>query len=112
MGKHEDDSPDTVEFNVIEEDGPQALPVNREEPDYSITVNSVDDALAQIKQGKVPEPALVRGLIVSVVAFIAALTGKAVGLEWVDPFLEIYAVGAPVALAWWIRRHVTPVKKT
>lgn len=60
---------------------------------------------------RVPEPAVIRGVIVSIVALVAILTGKTLDISWVDPALVIYAAVAPVALSLWIRRHVTPVKK-
>ncbi|QLF84432.1 hypothetical protein SEA_TOPANGA_29 [Mycobacterium phage Topanga] len=70
-----------------------------------LTDEEVDEAKA-----KTPEPALVRGGIMAVVGLIAYILGTQIDTAWVDPVVDIYAVAAPVALAWWIRRNVTPVK--
>lgn len=61
------------------------------------------------------EPLLNRGLIV---ALASAAIGIAVaaGVPIPDALREaiLYAVGvaAPLALAWWARRHVTPTPRT
>ncbi|AFU20656.1 minor tail protein [Mycobacterium phage Chupacabra] len=60
---------------------------------------------------KTPEPALIRGGIMAVVGLVAYIVGAQIDTAWVDPVVDIYAVAAPVALAWWIRRNVTPVGK-
>lgn len=59
---------------------------------------------------KIPEPALVRGLIVSAVSFVGAIVGRQFGADWIDPLMDIYLVVGPIGLAWWIRRHVSPAK--
>ncbi|AHJ88688.1 minor tail protein [Mycobacterium phage RhynO] len=70
-----------------------------------LTDEEVDEA-----RSKTPEPALVRGGIMAVVGLAAYILGTQIDTAWVDPVVDIYAVAAPVALAWWIRRNVTPVK--
>ncbi|AFQ97338.1 minor tail protein [Mycobacterium phage Rebeuca] len=70
-----------------------------------LTDEEVEDA-----KTKTPEPALIRGGIMAVVGLIAYILGTQIDTAWVDPVVDIYAVAAPVALAWWIRRNVTPVK--
>jgi hypothetical protein len=61
--------------------------------------------------GKTPEPAVVRGLIVAAAGLVGAIVGKTFDLSWVDQAVELYAAVAPVGLAFWIRLHVTPVPK-
>lgn len=58
-----------------------------------------------------PEPAVVRGLILSVVSIAGYALGKSFNVEWVDEAMSVYAVLAPVGLAFWVRRHVTPAPK-
>lgn len=54
---------------------------------------------------------MVRGGIVAALGFVSAVIGRQVGADWVDPFMDLYVIVAPVGLAWWIRRNVTPVTK-
>ncbi|MGW6624197.1 hypothetical protein ACWF99_23470 [Nocardia sp. NPDC055002] len=59
---------------------------------------------------KVPEPVVVRGAILAVVALVGAITGKALDISWLDEALAVYAVTAPVVLSLWARLYVSPVK--
>ncbi|AVO22429.1 hypothetical protein SEA_POOMPHA_28 [Mycobacterium phage Poompha] len=70
-----------------------------------LTDEEVEDA-----KTKTPEPALIRGAIMAVVGLAAYILGAQIDTAWVDPVVDIYAVAAPIGLAWWIRRNVTPVK--
>ncbi len=90
---------DTEPMLPIEFDGPPWL-VNREE--------EVREAIDGLKEGKVPEPALVRGAIIAAVGLVGAVVGHQLDVSWVDPAMEVYAVSAPVVLGWWIRRNVSP----
>ncbi|MGW1740042.1 hypothetical protein ACWCPQ_14660 [Nocardia sp. NPDC001965] len=60
---------------------------------------------------KPPEPAVVRGFLVALLGLIGAVVGKQLDASWIDDFLTVYMVVAPLGLAWWIRRHVTPFKR-
>ena len=60
---------------------------------------------------KVPEPAVVRGVIATVVPLAGLIVGKTLDLAWVDPALAVYAVVVPLALGLLIRRKVTPVRR-
>lgn len=80
--------------------GPQELPVNR-----------ADAESVEATASKVPEPALIRAFLVAAVGLVGAVVGKQLDLAWIDPAITVYAVSAPIALGWWIRRHVSPVPK-
>ncbi len=96
---------DTHEFDPVTEDGaPWANPVNRHDDD------PVDTGI-ETPEPKVPEPALVRGAVAAVIGLIGYILGKQIDGVVVDQIMDIYAVAAPLALAWWIRSRVTPVKK-
>ncbi|AEK07395.1 hypothetical protein ROCKSTAR_29 [Mycobacterium phage Rockstar] len=71
----------------------------------------ISDEEVEAARKKVPEPALVRGGIMAIVGLIAFVLGKQIDTAWVEPLMDVYVVGAPLALAWWIRRNVTPVGK-
>lgn len=92
---------DTVPFNALTDDDFPWV-VNREDHDVTEPTEPTP---------KIPEPALVRAVIVSGIGLASAVVGKAFGADWVDPFIEFYALVAPIGLGFWIRHHVTPVKK-
>ncbi|AXC37654.1 minor tail protein [Mycobacterium phage Grum1] len=71
----------------------------------------ISDEEVEAARKKVPEPALVRGGIMAVVGLVAFILGKQIDTAWVEPVMDMYVVAAPLALAWWIRRNVTPVGK-
>ncbi|AZS12000.1 minor tail protein [Mycobacterium phage Zetzy] len=71
----------------------------------------ISDEEVEAARKKVPEPALVRGGIMAVVGLVAFILGKQIDTTWVEPVMDVYVVAAPLALAWWIRRNVTPVGK-
>lgn len=60
---------------------------------------------------KVPEPAVVRGVLAAVAPLAGLIIGHQLDLSWIDQAVAAYAVIAPVALGFWIRSKVTPVKK-
>lgn len=60
---------------------------------------------------RIPEPAVLRGVVATAVPLIGLIVGKTLDLSWVDPAIAVYAVAAPMALSFWIRSKVTPVKK-
>lgn len=95
---------DTVPFDVIKEDSGLPQVVNRED-----TVKAPE--LPAEAQGKVLEPALIRGGILAVAGLVSSIVGHQLDLDWVEPFISLYVFVAPIGLAWWIRRHVTPNKK-
>lgn len=92
---------DTVPFAVIDDD--PTWVVNRED-------NPPVELPAEVK-GKVPEPALIRGVLVAGVGFVSAVVGRQLGADWIDPLIALYVVVAPIGLSLWIRRHVSPVPK-
>lgn len=103
-----------------ENSSPADLPVNRDEPSPTF---ELPDALTKhlgwdidgdgdtegIEQN-VPEPAVLRGAVATIVGLVGAITGKALHLDWIDQAIAAYAVCAPLVLSFWIRRHVSPAK--
>ncbi|AIS73703.1 hypothetical protein SEA_PANAMAXUS_29 [Mycobacterium phage Panamaxus] len=71
----------------------------------------ISDEEVEDARKRVPEPALVRGGIMAVVGLVAFVLGKQIDTAWVEPVMDVYVIAAPLALAWWIRRNVTPAGK-
>lgn len=71
-------------------------------------MNTVDKTTADEIKRRVPEPALIRGAVVAIVSLIGVVLGKQLDVSWIDPVLSFYTVVMPLALGWWIRRHVSP----
>ncbi|WP_067532117.1 hypothetical protein [Nocardia crassostreae] len=59
---------------------------------------------------RVPEPALVRSVLVAITGVIAFVLGREVGSEWIDAALTIYGLLTPVIAGALIRPAVTPVQ--
>lgn len=92
------DPDDTVPFPPFtDEELPVSLPVNRE-----------DNMAETAPPSRVPEPALIRGAVVSVLALVGVVLGKTFDVAVVDDYLEVYAVVVPLVTAWLIRRKVSP----
>ncbi|WP_278261154.1 hypothetical protein [Nocardia sp. AG03] len=58
---------------------------------------------------KVPEPALVRSVLVAITGVIAYLLGREVDTAWVETLLTLYGLATPVIAGAIIRPAVTPV---
>lgn len=63
-----------------------------------------------MKRG-LPEPALVRGLLVAITGVIAYLVGHEVDTSWIEAVLTIYTLATPFVAGILIRPAVTPVAK-
>lgn len=100
-----DSTEDTVPMPVIDDGPPWAI--NREDLGWDI---DGDGEINEI-EAKVPEPALLRGVIVAGAGLVAAVVGKSFDLAWIDETIGAYIVAAPLVLAWWIRRNVSPTGK-
>ncbi|WP_336086213.1 hypothetical protein [Nocardia sp. SSK8] len=61
---------------------------------------------------KVPEPALVRSVLVAITGVIAYLLGREVDTAWVETLLTLYGLATPVIAGAIIRPAVTPVTAT
>lgn len=59
---------------------------------------------------RVPEPALIRSILVAVTGIIALVVGKAIDVTWVDSVVTVYAALTPIIAGVLIRSAVTPVK--
>ena len=73
-----------------------------------LVVDEDDDP--EVKE-KIPEPVLVRAVLLALVGLAGAVAGKEFDVSWVDSAVTLYAVAAPLALGFWARRHVTPLPK-
>ncbi|QDH92980.1 membrane protein [Mycobacterium phage Stephig9] len=62
-------------------------------------------------EANVPEPLVLRGLILTVLGLVGAVIGKQLDVSWIDQAITAYALVAPIGLSLWARRHVSPVKK-
>lgn len=58
---------------------------------------------------RLPEPALVRSVGVTITAVAAYLLGREVSIEWVETLTTLYALAAPLIAGALIRPAVTPV---
>ncbi|MFC4123713.1 hypothetical protein [Nocardia rhizosphaerae] len=58
---------------------------------------------------KVPEPALVRSVLVAVTGVVAFVIGREVDQAWVETLLTLYGLATPVIAGAAIRPAVTPV---
>ncbi|CAM3953846.1 hypothetical protein NONI108955_01280 [Nocardia ninae] len=61
---------------------------------------------------KLPEPALVRSVLVTLTAVAAYLLNRQVDTSWVEPLLTLYTLVAPLIAGLLIRHAVRPVKPT
>ncbi|MFD6392815.1 hypothetical protein ACWF9G_03895 [Nocardia sp. NPDC055029] len=59
--------------------------------------------------GKVPEPALIRSVLVAITGVVAFLIGREVDTAWVETLLTLYGLATPVIAGAVIRPAVTPV---
>ncbi|MGW6423503.1 hypothetical protein ACWF82_12570 [Nocardia sp. NPDC055053] len=59
--------------------------------------------------GKVPEPALIRSVLVAITGVVAFLIGREVDTVWVETLLTLYGLATPVIAGAVIRPAVTPV---
>lgn len=60
---------------------------------------------------RMPEPALVRALLVTITAVIAYFVGHAIDVSWIESVVTIYALVSSMVAAAFIRPAVTPVSK-
>ncbi|QLY30840.1 hypothetical protein [Nocardia huaxiensis] len=58
---------------------------------------------------KVPEPALVRSVLVAITGVAAYLLGRQVNTDWVEAALTLYGLLTPVLAGALIRPAVTPL---
>lgn len=59
-------------------------------------------------EGRVPEPALVRGFLVLITAIIAQAIGHNIDVTWIEWAMNIYTLGTGLVAAVLIRPKVTP----
>lgn len=69
-----------------------------------------DGEIAGVEQ-HVPEPLVLRGLLLTVLGLVGYIFGKTLDVTWVEHAVAAYAGVAPIILSFWARRHVSPVKQ-
>lgn len=60
---------------------------------------------------RLPEPALIRGVLVAITGVIAYLFGRQIDTSWIDAALTIYSLLTPIIAGVLIRPAVVPVSK-
>ncbi|MRH86190.1 hypothetical protein GFY24_01700 [Nocardia sp. SYP-A9097] len=60
---------------------------------------------------RVPEPALVRSVLVAITGLAAYFLGHQVSTDWIDAVLTLYGLLTPVIAGAIIRPAVTPVQR-
>lgn len=60
---------------------------------------------------RIPEPALIRSVLVAITAVAAFVVGHAVDVSWIESVVNIYAMLSAVLAGVLIRPAVTPVSK-
>lgn len=58
---------------------------------------------------RVPEPALIRGVLVTITAVVAFVVGHSFDVAWIDVVVNVYAVVSALVASVLIRQKVTPV---
>lgn len=61
---------------------------------------------------KIPEPALVRSVLVAITGVLAYLLGRQIGTDWIEAVLTLYGLLTPVIAGAFIRPAVTPITRT
>jgi hypothetical protein len=59
---------------------------------------------------RIPEPALIRSILVAVTGVIALLVGQQSDTSWIEAAVTIYAAISPIIAGLLIRQAVTPVR--
>lgn len=60
---------------------------------------------------RVPEPALVRSVLVAITGVIALIIGHAIDVSWINPIVDVYAALSPIIAGILIRPAVRPIAK-
>ncbi|MGV9823350.1 hypothetical protein [Nocardia xishanensis] len=60
---------------------------------------------------KLPEPALIRSVLVAITGVIAFVVGHRIDISWIESVLTLYGLLTPVIAGAVIRPAVTPVAR-
>ncbi|MGW4742345.1 hypothetical protein [Nocardia xishanensis] len=60
---------------------------------------------------KIPEPALIRSVLVAITGVIAFVVGHRIDVSWIESVLTLYGLLTPVIAGVVIRPAVTPVAR-
>jgi hypothetical protein len=97
---------DTQPFPVIEG---EETPPWHSVPSLGWDAN--DDGHIDELESNVPEPLVLRGVLLTVLGLVGYAFGETLDVEWVEKAVAAYAVLVPLVLSVWARRHVSPVDK-
>lgn len=78
---------------------------------HSLGWDADGDGDVEGPEASVPEPLVLRGVLLTAVGLVAGVTGTALDIAWVEAAVGLYAVLAPLGLAVWARRYVSPARK-
>ncbi|MEV0027554.1 hypothetical protein [Nocardia sp. NPDC050793] len=59
---------------------------------------------------RIPEPALVRSILVAVTGVIALFVGQQIDTGWIESAVTVYAAISPIIAGVLIRQAVTPAR--
>ncbi|WP_227997808.1 hypothetical protein [Nocardia australiensis] len=59
---------------------------------------------------RIPEPALIRSILVAITGVIALLGGKHIDTSWIETAVTVYAAISPIIAGVLIRQAVTPAR--
>ncbi len=60
---------------------------------------------------RLPEPALVRSVLVAITGVVAYLLGHTIDIAWIEAVLTVYGLLTPILAGALIRPAVTPVAR-
>lgn len=69
-----------------------------------------EDGVIDEYEKNVPEPLVVRGVLLTLVGLVAGVTGFSLDIAWLEQVVAAYGVLMPLGLAVWARRHVSPIR--
>lgn len=78
--------------------------------DQELDLSELQDSPEAVKvAAHLPKPLVVRTVLVTAATLLGALMGKDLNVAWLNPVLDAYIIGAPVAIGWWFHRKTKGV---
>ena len=92
--------------DINEDTQPMPVPFNAEE--LAEELLGVTDEETEQARERIPEPAMVRGGVTAAVGLLGLWLKAEIDARWIDYAMDAYIAVAPVVMAWFIRRRVSP----